>query len=70
MPNKNWSERSQARQVRISKERTKDKGILPYCRKCPAVEDCDCIHYDGRGMTDFWCADNPNEERVHEIIQA
>jgi len=69
----NWGRKSRerTRAKMIANNRTTDPGILPYCKKCPVMKDCDCNQYDGYGMTDFWCADNPDERRrVDEIIQA
>ncbi len=72
MPNKSRSKKSRemARTKTLAYNRVDDPGILPYCRKCPVMKDCDCVQYDGHGMLDFWCANNPDEERMYEIIQA
>lgn len=69
MPNPSWSKKSnaRARTKALADKKVDERGMLPYCRKCPVREDCGCVQYDGYGMTDFWCADNPNEERVHEM---
>lgn len=67
MPNKNRSKKSKER-IRVKTfayHRVDEPDMLPYCRKCPVRKDCDCIQYDGYGMINFWCADNPRERRVY-----
>ncbi len=68
MPNPNWSmkSRERARTKMLANNRIDEPDMLPYCRKCPVRKDCDCVQYDGYGMIDFWCADNPDEKR--EVI--
>lgn len=51
----------------LADNRMNEPGTLPYCMKCPVMEKCDCVQYDGYGMKDFWCADNPREKRSKVI---
>ncbi len=45
MPNPNWSKKSnaRARTKALADKKVDERGMLPYCRKCPVRVDCGCI---------------------------
>lgn len=71
MPNKNWSRKSRemGKSRALAYGKCDAQGVHKYCKKCPLVEDCNNVQYNARNST-FWCADNPNEERIDEEIEA
>lgn len=66
MPRTNWKRPKKAGKLFLADGKRDAQGTLLKCERCPVNDDCDNKQYKARGLTYFYCADNPRERRRDE----
>lgn len=61
MPRTKWKRSKDAGKLFLAKDKVEVQGTLLKCRRCPVVNTCENVQYRARGLTYFFCIDNPKE---------